>query len=354
MTFAPTDEREQNLLRYFRNRYGRISVERLLCGQGLLDLYAAHCSLKGAHPRYQAPAEVTEAARRDDPVARDTLLRFLKILGDVSGDAALTIGARGGVYLCGGILPRLLDWLPDSRFLEAFAAKGRMSDYTADIPVHVVTAPWTGLLAPPRPCIIQRSNDPRGGRMIPETLRALLDATQGQRRAEWAGREVWLANEAWGELAVSLQGAQVLHYQPCAPEATQAHATTSSPDQREDAWCPAAGCGSPQRLRSDPARSAAAFRCAGPGSPTNTPPTSPPTARDPCTAPHARPTGASTPWTSTRKAWSCTSAARTPAQPTHASCSDPANAQRLHVELITEHTGETPVKITGACTAIWR
>ncbi|WP_046079249.1 glucokinase [Halomonas sp. HG01] len=146
VTFAPTDEREQNLLRHFRNRYGRISVERLLCGQGLLDLYLAHCSLKGANPACDSPAEVTEAAASGDAVARDTLLRFLKILGDVSGDAALTLGARGGVYLCGGILPRLLDWLPQSRFREAFADKGRMNGYNADIPVQVVTAPWTGLL----------------------------------------------------------------------------------------------------------------------------------------------------------------------------------------------------------------
>ncbi|MCW4149598.1 glucokinase [Halomonas sp. 18H] len=146
VTFAPTDEREQNLLRHFRNRYGRISVERLLSGQGLLDLYVAHCSLKGANPQHRTPAEVTAAAGSGDPVARDTLLRFLKILGDVSGDAALTMGARGGVYLCGGILPRLLDWLPDSRFLEAFHDKGRMRDYTASLPVQVVTAPWTGLL----------------------------------------------------------------------------------------------------------------------------------------------------------------------------------------------------------------
>jgi len=145
VTFAPTDEREQNLLRHFRNRYGRVSVERLLCGQGLLDLYLAHCSLKGANPVHATPAEVTAAAH-SDPLARDTLLRFLKILGDVCGDAALTMGARGGVTLCGGILPRLLDWLPRSRFREAFAAKGRMGTYTAAIPIHVVTAPWPGLL----------------------------------------------------------------------------------------------------------------------------------------------------------------------------------------------------------------
>jgi len=145
VTFAPTDEREQNLLRHFRNRYGRVSVERLLCGQGLLDLYLAHCSLKGANPVYATPAEVTAAAD-SDPLARDTLLRFLKILGDVCGDAALTMGARGGVTLCGGILPRLREWLPASRFREAFAAKGRMGTYTAAIPVHLVIAPWTGLL----------------------------------------------------------------------------------------------------------------------------------------------------------------------------------------------------------------
>ncbi|WP_300271228.1 glucokinase [Halomonas sp.] len=145
VTFAPTDEREQNLLRHFRNRYGRVSVERVLCGQGLLDLYLAHCSLKGANPAYASPAEVTAAADAD-PVARDTLLRFLKILGDVCGDAALTLGARGGVTLCGGILPRLLDWLPKSRFREAFADKGRMRAYNAALPIQVVTAPWPGLL----------------------------------------------------------------------------------------------------------------------------------------------------------------------------------------------------------------
>ncbi|MCE8022382.1 glucokinase [Halomonas sp. MCCC 1A11036] len=146
VTFAPTDEREQNLLRHFRNRYGRVSVERILCGQGLLDLYLAHCSLKGANPACQTPAEVTAAATGGDGIARDTLLRFLKILGDVSGDAALTMGAQGGVYLCGGILPRLLDWLPQSRFVEAFTDKGRMSGYTRTIPVRVVIAPWPGLL----------------------------------------------------------------------------------------------------------------------------------------------------------------------------------------------------------------
>ncbi|SHE39398.1 glucokinase [Modicisalibacter ilicicola DSM 19980] len=146
VTFAPTDERERALVRYFHDRYGRVSVERLLCGQGLLDLYRAHASLAGAPPHYNTPAEVTGAARAGDALAEETLLRFLKILGDVCGDAALMMGARGGIYLCGGILPRLIDWLQRSRFIEAFTDKGRMSAYNDCIPVWVVNAPWTGLL----------------------------------------------------------------------------------------------------------------------------------------------------------------------------------------------------------------
>ena len=79
-------------------------------------------------------------------LATATLLRFLKILGDVCGDATLTMGARGGVYLCGGILPRLLDWLPKCELRASFVNKGRMGAYNADIPVRIVTHPWTGLL----------------------------------------------------------------------------------------------------------------------------------------------------------------------------------------------------------------
>ncbi len=89
---------------------------------------------------------MTQAANQGDALATATLLRFLKILGDVCGDATLTMGARGGVYLCGGILPRLLDWLPKCELRASFVNKGRMGAYNADIPVWIVTHPWTGLL----------------------------------------------------------------------------------------------------------------------------------------------------------------------------------------------------------------
>ncbi|XKF14421.1 glucokinase [Halomonas sp. BLK-85] len=146
VTFAPTDSTERALLDIFLARHSRVSVERILCGQGLLELYQAHCLLADQAPEYQSPADVTQAANHGDPLASATVLRFLKILGDVCGDATLTMGARGGVYLCGGILPRLLDWLPRSELRQGFVNKGRMGAYNADIPVSVVTHPWSGLL----------------------------------------------------------------------------------------------------------------------------------------------------------------------------------------------------------------
>ncbi|ALM51626.1 glucokinase [Halomonas huangheensis] len=145
-SFAPTDDRELEIYQHFHRRYGRVSVERVLCGQGLLDLYRILAEIEGLPSTATSPAEVTRAANAGDPLGRDTILRFLKILGDTAGDAALTIGARGGVYLCGGIVPRLIDWLPHSGFLNAFCAKGRMRPYNEAISVHVVKAPWTGLL----------------------------------------------------------------------------------------------------------------------------------------------------------------------------------------------------------------
>ncbi len=114
--------------------------------------------------------------------------------------------------------------------------------------------------------------------MIPQSLRALLDETDGRRECEWADRRVWLAREAWGELAVCLQGAQVLHFYrrptprvlifPHPTPRTTAVAALPAPTEKRR-WCPAAGCGSRPRPRRCPAPFAAAFRCAGRGSPTS-------------------------------------------------------------------------------------
>ncbi|WP_349557449.1 glucokinase [Marinobacter sp. NFXS9] len=145
--FAPTDETEIAILRILKERFGRVSVERILCGQGLLNLYQAHAEIQGVAAPLDAPEKISNAAVNDgDPLARHALRHFCEILGRTAGNAALTVGSLGGVYLCGGILPRFLDFFLESPFQAAFEDKGRMRPLMESTPVHVVMEPYTGLL----------------------------------------------------------------------------------------------------------------------------------------------------------------------------------------------------------------
>ena len=145
--FAPVDDREMAILRILRARFGRVSVERILCGQGLMNLYQARAEIEGVAAPLSSPQLITEAALgASDPLARGTLRHFCEILGRVAGNAALTIGALGGVYICGGIIPRFVDFLAESSFRTAFEDKGRMRPLMQSTPVFVVTEPYTGLL----------------------------------------------------------------------------------------------------------------------------------------------------------------------------------------------------------------
>ncbi len=148
--FAPTDEVEIELLRLFIRWHGRCSIERILSGPGIADLHRALGVIDGAEPPpFQAP-QILEAAANGDPSCRRTVDRFVAIYGSVAGDIALTVGARGGVYLAGGIAPRLLDELRTGGFRERFEAKGRFSAYMAAIPTHVVVHPYGALLGAAR------------------------------------------------------------------------------------------------------------------------------------------------------------------------------------------------------------
>lgn len=145
--FAPTDETEIAILQILKARFGRVSVERILCGQGLLNLYQAHAEIQGVAAPLDGPEKITHAAVTDsDPLARQVLRHFCEILGRTAGNAALTLGSLGGVYLCGGILPRFLDFFLESPFQSGFEDKGRMRPLMEATPVYVVTEPYTGLL----------------------------------------------------------------------------------------------------------------------------------------------------------------------------------------------------------------
>ena len=145
-SFAVEDAREFAILERLLIGQERVSVERLVSGPGLAAVYQVIGELEGRSvPNLQAPEVVERALTREDPVAQETLLRFASWLGRFAGDAALFFAARGGVYLGGGIAPRIVDALSSGGFRQAFEAKGRMTPYLGPIPCYVTTFGEAGL-----------------------------------------------------------------------------------------------------------------------------------------------------------------------------------------------------------------
>lgn len=146
VSFAPTDDLEIAVLQHLSARFGRVSIERILSGQGIVNLYRAIAAYRHTPAALQDAAQITEAALHGDPLAEESLQRFCRILGDVAGDAVLTLGARGGVYLCGGILPRIQTYFMHSGFRARFESKGRYQNYLAQVPVYLCTSLYPGLM----------------------------------------------------------------------------------------------------------------------------------------------------------------------------------------------------------------
>lgn len=126
-----------------QTKFEHVSAERVLSGQGLLNLYSALVQVRGL--RAETPSRPSEllglASAGSDLVAQDTLRMFFGFLGSVTGDLALTIGARGGVFVGGGIVPRVRDLFLQSSFRLRFEAKGRFKDYLRAIPTWLINAP---------------------------------------------------------------------------------------------------------------------------------------------------------------------------------------------------------------------
>jgi glucokinase len=138
-------DREAALWARLHEKHGHVNAELVLSGGGLLELYRTSCALDGESVKLNTPAEVTAAALAGDAYAASVLEQFCVWLGRIAGDNVLTTGARGGVYIAGGIVPRFVEFFIRSGFRESFSDKGRMSRYFDDIPVWVVTAEYPGL-----------------------------------------------------------------------------------------------------------------------------------------------------------------------------------------------------------------
>jgi glucokinase len=143
VTLAAGTPREQAVIGQLALKHGHVSAERAVCGQGLVDLHAALCAVDRpqAAPPALSAADITAAALAgSDARCVEALRLFCAFLGSTAGNLALTLGARGGVYLGGGIVPRLGDWFAGTDFRERFEAKGRFRAYLAAIPVWVIAA----------------------------------------------------------------------------------------------------------------------------------------------------------------------------------------------------------------------
>jgi glucokinase len=156
--FAPNNQLEIDLLRYLQDRLGHVSYERVCSGQGIANIYAFLRDSGYEEPAWLAgrlaaaddptPIIVNVALGAQDPcrICDTALDVFTSILGAEAGNLALKVLSTGGVYLGGGIPPRVLPVLKQDGFIQAFRHKGRFSGLLARVPVHVILNPKAALL----------------------------------------------------------------------------------------------------------------------------------------------------------------------------------------------------------------
>jgi glucokinase len=146
-TMAAACPQEAAVLDHLYQTFGHVSIERVLSGPGLVNLYQAIAVLAGRDPLMLAPADVSDRAiNGQDDDCGAAVDMFCAMLGTAAGNLALTLGARGGVFIAGGIVPRLGWRFTGSAFRARFEAKGRMRDYLAAIPTCVITHPLPAFL----------------------------------------------------------------------------------------------------------------------------------------------------------------------------------------------------------------
>ncbi len=147
VAFTPGTNEEIAVMEFIAREHPRVSLERLLSGQGLVNIHRALCACAGAQRVSLRAEEITTAAMtKEYPTAVKAVDMFCAVLGAAAGNAVLATGARGGVVLGGGILPNIREILLTSGFVERFLDKGRMRDYVSDAPVDLIICDGVALL----------------------------------------------------------------------------------------------------------------------------------------------------------------------------------------------------------------
>jgi glucokinase len=146
VTLAASDSRESAIIDILRRQYAHVSAELVLSGPGLVNLYESLCELAGKPATPSTPERVSNLYPGCDPQCREAVALFCAILGSFAGDLAMTFGARGGVYIMGGIVPKIYEIFRHSQFRERFESKGRYRSYLSSIPTYVVAHPFPAFL----------------------------------------------------------------------------------------------------------------------------------------------------------------------------------------------------------------
>jgi glucokinase len=142
VNFAPSDEREFAILQAAWREWSHVSNERLISGPGMEIIYRALAERNGVETPARTSAEIIAGALdADDPLCLEVLECFCGMLGGAAANLAVTLGAFGGIFIGGGIVPRLGEWFRTSPFRTRFEAKGRFSSYLSDIPTYVISTP---------------------------------------------------------------------------------------------------------------------------------------------------------------------------------------------------------------------
>jgi glucokinase len=140
MNFAPADEREFAILQFAWTEWPHVSNERLISGPGMELIYRALAKRNGLQVRGRSAPDIISGALEDgDALCLEVLECFCGMLGGAAANLAVTLGAFGGIFIGGGIVPRMGEWFASSPFRARFEAKGRFADYVAQIPTYVIS-----------------------------------------------------------------------------------------------------------------------------------------------------------------------------------------------------------------------
>ncbi len=150
--FSPSNEVEFDLFQWLAKRYGHVSWERVVSGPGLVDIYQFLCELRGAQPNTIFEAAGDQAAmisqlalQKTDSICEEALQLLIRCYAAEAGNHALKLMATGGVYIGGGIAPKIIQQLKQPHFIKTFCDKGRMSDLMQSMPVRIILNPKTAL-----------------------------------------------------------------------------------------------------------------------------------------------------------------------------------------------------------------